>query len=630
MKRFLLVTLLISISLSALRAQQQLPPYHEVVNKFFTLYNPSLGDYETVNFAKKRTGWYVQIVNQLKNDSLIDEQYFWAADSGAYLPLKKWTGEVSPDNLQRTMNEYMGGSRAYSWYNYERCRYYGYEGWDKDMINELASIGDKSDTLVEGLARAYSFLASHYLWSQYGGKPIDSETLGPPPGRMGKPSEERIKVYADFLEKSIEYYRRLVAQNPDYQTMVGTSPAKLFNEEFHLYYQVNMAGYPEEADKYFARITPNQVILTQGKNYLAACPPNSILITNGDNDTYPLLYVQKKEGYRTDVTVLNSSLMGLAPFLEFIKREGKVKFSSTADYFGSSLADYAFINEVVPKPPPVILPRFISEIQSGKNKVAGPDGRNNNTYNVRTVSMPVDLVKFAKIGRQPYLSPKFDVELGNYLLMNDFITLDILATNLYTRPLLFTYEFRPLSKTLVRNGPNLQLLPLNPLKHKLADSLSGKGMETYLSTQFKPVFAQKNEGRDFNVIPNAHPSQLYASVISQYLNKNKKTQAAEWAKKWLGYYGKEKMPFSFVNTQYATLLAQAGFKKEATTLLEDYMETALEIYQHPQATQLYISRTFLLDILREAFIIFEVQKLQEQKLHDLKLRLQVLGIETGF
>ncbi len=74
----------------------------------------------------------------------------------------------------------------------------------------------------------------------------------------------------------------------------------------------------------------NTVCPRYARNMLVGLEKNAIIFTNGDNDTFPLWYIQDVEGYRTDVRVVNLSLLNTPWYIRQLRdNEPRVPISWT-------------------------------------------------------------------------------------------------------------------------------------------------------------------------------------------------------------------------------------------------------------------------------------------------------------
>lgn len=299
-------------------------------------------------------------------------------------------------------------------------------------------------------------------------------------------------------------------------------------------------------------------------DYLNTCAPNAILFTNGDNDTFPLWYAQEVEGIRTDVRVVNLSLLNTDWYIDQMKRKAyesdPVPISLSSDKYMQGNRDYVpfydrNINEYVD------LKEIIDFVGSDDPQVKArtQGGEYLNYYPAKKFRLPVDSATVVKNGTVSQklinqILPAVEWEIDkNYLMKADLMILDILATNKWERPIYFAItvgseSYLNLEDYFQLEGLAYRLVPVRNQQNR--DGQTGR-VETgimYQNLMNKFLWGGMDSHKIYmdenNIRMTMNFRNNFARLAESLLNENKKDSATKVLDKCLKVMPEENVPFN--------------------------------------------------------------------------------------
>ncbi len=336
-------------------------------------------------------------------------------------------------------------------------------------------------------------------------------------------------------------------------------------------------------------------------NYLNSCAPNALLFTFGDNDTFPLWYAQEVEGIRTDVRVVNMSLLSTDWYIDQMKSQAYesqpipttlqhhqyVQGTRDQIFMFDRFKDYTDVKKIM---------EFVGS-NDPATKVRVTDDLFMDYIPSKKLRLPVPKNKVIANGTvSPELAHKIvdnvDWNLNrNSLLKGDMMMLDILAANNWERPIYFAVSAQKSSYNNLQHYFQLEGLAyrLVPIKTKNQDGTFGRVnseiLYENLMNKFRwgrmnqpDFYMDENNARLLNIMDVRNN---FARLTMQLMVENKTDSAIAVVDKCIEVLPHEKVPFdqymiSFAKAYYWCGAVEKG--NELTKIIADKFFDDLNYY----------------------------------------------------
>ena len=308
-------------------------------------------------------------------------------------------------------------------------------------------------------------------------------------------------------------------------------------------------------------------------DYLNSCERNAIIFTNGDNDTFPLWYAQEVENVRTDVRVVNLSLLNTDWYIDQLKHKyydsDPIDISWSSDKYILGRRDYIPFYDRGLKSS-VELKELVDFMGSDdpKAKARTNNGEEVNYFPTKSIKFTVDAAEVLANGvvakeNADKIVPVMEWTIdGNYLMKNDLMILNIIANNHWKRPVYFATTVG--SENYLNLEPYFQLeglaYRLVPIKTESRNDVVPGRVATdlmYRNVMTKFVFGNMNDERVYldenNMRMTTNFRINFSRLAEELLLEGKRDSSIKVLDKCIEVMPDKTVPYNYFMTKIAEL-----------------------------------------------------------------------------
>ena len=354
-------------------------------------------------------------------------------------------------------------------------------------------------------------------------------------------------------------------------------------------------------------------------NFLNSCEKDAIIFTYGDNDTYPLWYAQEVEGIRTDVRVVNLSLIAVDWYINLLRRKVNespaIKMTIPAESYRGNKRNMVYhFNPNSGQNRSMALQDLIKFIGEYNPLPTQSGGEVESFYSTTNAFIPVDrdqVVASGLVARgdtTTKLVNRIPLRLNDrFMTKDDIAVLDIIASNLWERPLYFAVTCQPGKLFGMQDYTQLEGLALRIVPFKTPSDQGYGGMigngRVHLDKYYDNVMNKFRWGNfdspeqmfvDRSYMPSVQSMQLgMRRAALAFVDKGDNEKAVNLADKYFKAFPQHNFPYDFRTYYMVNIFLEAGAYDKAKPVLENLSTAMLD--------QLRFYESLDMDVLKSSY-----------------------------